>query len=51
MESPGIYQVPKVGPAKRGMLIIPTNPEDGKIAGHLKDPAWVRYQKFRTKNL
>lgn len=35
MEYLGIYQVPEVGPAKRGMPLIPTNPEDGKIVRYL----------------
>ena len=47
----GIYNVPKVGPANRGMPLIPIKLEDGRIVGQLKDPAWYRYQKFRRRNL
>jgi Rieske Fe-S protein len=47
----GIYKVPNVGPANRGMPLIPIKLEGDKIVGELKDPAWYRYQKFKGKNL
>ncbi len=47
----GIYKVLNVGPANRGMPLIPIKLDDGKIMGQMKDPDWYRYQKFRRRNL
>ncbi len=47
----GIYKVPKVGPANRGMPLIPLERDGDRIVGRLKDPDWYRYQKFRRRNL
>ncbi|MFQ5907819.1 MAG: ubiquinol-cytochrome c reductase iron-sulfur subunit [Thermoplasmata archaeon] len=47
----GIYKVPNVGPADRGMPLIPIRLEKGKVVGQLKHPAWYRYQKFQGKDL
>ncbi len=43
----GIYKVPLVGPAKRGMPLIPIELQDDKVVGRLKDPDWYRYKKFK----
>lgn len=43
----GIYKVPKVGPANRGMPLIPIELEGDRIVGRLKDPDWYRYKKFK----
>ncbi len=45
----GIYKVPKVGPAKRGMPLIPLELDGDRIVGRLKDPDWYRYKKFKRK--
>ncbi|MEE9182563.1 MAG: hypothetical protein V3U33_08365 [candidate division NC10 bacterium] len=47
----GIYKVPEVGPASRGMPLIPLERDGDRIVGRLKDPDWYRYQKFRRRNL
>ncbi len=47
----GIYKVPKVRPANRGMPLIPLERDGDRIVGRLKDPDWYRYQKFRRRNL
>lgn len=47
----GIFKVPRVGPANRGMPLIPIELEGEKIVGRLRNPSWYRYQKFRRRDL
>lgn len=45
----GIYKEPGIGPAPRGMPLIPLHLEGDTIIGEMQDPAWYRYLDFGEK--
>ncbi len=47
VEYPGIYKIPGLGPADRGMPLIPLELEGSKIIGRARDPDWYRYLTWR----